>query len=323
LRSTFGPAVAGLLGGAFLGLAALPTAAPLSNNVAHTYDSFPSLPVPSVASDVQFHPALQAAALILGFGVPILTGAFVVWLARPRDVWEDASAGVTAALAAALSAFASCIGWAFMLAFVIVPSIYDLTLLSESRQQGADLAERYPDLEQIEPEQRGGKVMAKVVSDQVDGGARAARWGVVASLLTMGTLAFSGTLAAGALRRRNEPLRRVALPYLEMVVPATVSLAWGLSLAVSGVRHNLLANPLETGVVQVLGLAGISAVMIAAALRRWPWAPRTCLALTGVVWLIYARQGLLPWLLVLAAAAVTGIVLLRHARTPEVAAQRP
>src|SRR5262249_21349830 len=154
-------------------------------------------------------------------------------------------AGVTAALAATLSAFASCIGWAFVLAFVVVPSISDLTLACDSPRRGAGVGQRYPDLGGGEAPKRGGACLGESVSDQVDGSAKAARWGIVASLLTMGTLAFSGTLAAGALRRRNEGLRRCVLPYLELVVPATASLACAVSLLLGGAHQNVLTHPLE------------------------------------------------------------------------------
>lgn len=317
LRTTFGPAIAGLLGGAFLGLAALPSTAPLSNSVGATYAKFPSLPAPSIASDAQIPTALAVVALVLGLGLPLLTGALAVWLARPRDLWEDVSAGLTAGLAASLSAFVCCIGWAVVLAFVIVPSIADLTLVCDSQQPAANLAARYPDLEQIEAEKRGGTMMGKIVSDQVDGSAKGVRWGVLASLLTMGTLAFSGTLAAGYLSRRNERLGCVVVPYFEITVPPAVSLSWGLWLAVSGASQGLFAaNPFETGIVQALGLLAISAVMIVAALRRWPWALRVCLALTGVICLKHGGQGLLGWTIVLAAMGLTGVLLLRFARTP-------
>jgi hypothetical protein len=326
LRSTFGPVVAGLLGGGLLGLAGLHATAALHTNVARSYAKFPSLPAPSVAWDFEVPQVVSLAALVVGLGAALLTGAFAVYLAGPRDLWEDVSAGVTAALAATLAAFVSGIGWAVVLACVVVPSISDLTLVTSSKQPAVDLAERYPDLHDVEPEERGGAFMAKIVSDQVDGSAKAATLGILASFLTMGTLAFAGTLAAGALRRRNEPLTRVILPYFEITGPMAVSLFSGLTVAATAVYGTLLReNPLDNGLIQVLGLVAISGVIITAAIRRWPWVLRLCLALTWLVWLVYAHKGPVGWVLIGVTALLTGFLVIRFARAaaPKVAAPAP
>src|SRR5262249_35113283 len=203
-----------------------------------------------------------------------------------------------------------------------VPSISDLTLATSSKQPAVDLAERYPDLHDIEPQERGGAFMAKIVSDQVDGSAKAATLGILASFLTMGTLAFARTLAAGALRRRNEPLKRVILPYFEITGPMTVSLLSGFTVVISAVYGTLLReNPLDNGLIQVLGLVAISGVMITAALRRWPWVVRLCLALTWLAWLNHANKGTAGGIFVGIPVLLTGFLLMRFARAaPEVAA---
>jgi hypothetical protein len=290
--------------------------------LACSYSKFPSLPAPSVAWDFEVPQAVGLAALVVGLGAAVLTGAFAVWLARPRDLWEDVSAGVSAALAATLAAFVSGLGWAVVLACVVVPSISDLTLVSTSKQPAVDLAESYPDLRDVEPDERGGAFMAKIVSDQVDGSSKAATLGIVASFLTMGTLAFTGTLAAGALRRRNESWKRVILPYFEMVGPMTVSLFSGFNVVTSVVYGTLLReNPLENGLIQVLGLVAISAVMIAGAIRRWPWVLRTCLALTWLAWLNHANKGTAGWIFVGITVLLTGFLVVRFVRAvPKVAA---
>ena len=67
LATTFGPTVAGLLGGGLAGLLALATIAPLGRNVAATYAHFPSLQRPWLAADLDRNglPALSKATLRL------------------------------------------------------------------------------------------------------------------------------------------------------------------------------------------------------------------------------------------------------------------
>src|SRR5947209_15837114 len=100
LGTTFGPTLAGLAGGGLAGFLALPAVAPLCRNVAATYALYPSLPRPWLATDLTLPGWLAAAALLIGLAGPVAMGAVAVWLARPRDVWADLSAGMTAALAA-------------------------------------------------------------------------------------------------------------------------------------------------------------------------------------------------------------------------------
>ena len=51
LRTTFGPTLAGLVGGALAGLLSLPFVAPLCRNMAATYDKYPSLTRPWMAQE--------------------------------------------------------------------------------------------------------------------------------------------------------------------------------------------------------------------------------------------------------------------------------
>src|SRR5690242_18727536 len=104
LRTTCGPTLAGLAGGAVLGLAGLSSLAPLCRNLAATYDRYPSLARPWLAADLALPGWLQLAALLVGLAGPIAMGAIAVWLNRPRDAWADLSAGLTTALAATLTA---------------------------------------------------------------------------------------------------------------------------------------------------------------------------------------------------------------------------
>src|SRR5436190_835423 len=86
LRLTFGPTVAGLLGGALTGLLAIPAMAPLCRNVVTTYAKFPSLSHPA-ALELNVPGWVSLGALLIGLAAPIAVGALVVWLVRPRDAW--------------------------------------------------------------------------------------------------------------------------------------------------------------------------------------------------------------------------------------------
>src|SRR5262245_48838077 len=103
--------MAGLLGGSLTGLMAIPSFAPLCRNMAETYDQYPSLTRPWLANDFDVPGVVCVFAVIIGVIGPMATGAAAVWLARTRDAWADLSAGVSAAVAATLSAFAAGIGW--------------------------------------------------------------------------------------------------------------------------------------------------------------------------------------------------------------------
>lgn len=318
LRTTFGPTAAGLLGGAFLGLAGLYLVQPLCRNVAATYAEYPSLTRPAIAAYRGLPAWLSFLALMVGILAPVGTGAVVVWLARPRDIWADLSAGLSAALACTLSAFATCIGWLVVLAMVVVPSISDLTLLSESVRSPAgkhpsqELAARYPDLKSVEPDERGAKFMPKIVSDQVSGGIQSVWVGLLMALLTAGSLAMCGTLAAGYLMRRGGGFPRLIMPYLEITVPLTVTVAIGAATALSGLSSwSVPANPYGFGPATAAGLVVASAILVVGALRCWPWLPRLCLAATWLILLTQPGRGALQGVLPILSGALTAILLVR------------
>ncbi len=318
LRTTFGPTVAGLLGGGLLGLTSLTFIEPLCRNVAATYAQYPNLEPPTIARFPGLPHWLSLLALAAGIVIPIATGAAVVWLVRPRDVWADLSAGLTAALACTLAAFASCIGWAVVLALVVVPSISDLTLLGDSVQVKAGvhpskpLVEHYPDLKSVEPDQRGAKFMPKIVSDQVSGGLQSVWIGMLMALLTAGSLAMCGTLAAGHLMRRGGNWKRMIWPYFEITMPLTVAIGLFGALLLSPIwAISSSFNPFGFGPFWAAGLIVSSLFVVAGAIRRWPWLPRLCLAITWFILLTRPGFGLLGTVLPICSAVLTGILLVR------------
>jgi hypothetical protein len=317
LRTTVGPVLAGLLGGALAGLIGLPSLAPLCRNMAATCDAFPALPRPWFAFDLDLPVELSLAAVVAGTVALVLTGAAVVWAARPADRWADLSAGLTAALAATLAALVTCVGWPVVLALVTVPSIPDLTFTCEaaaapSADAAAELARRYPELEAVEPAKRGGLLLARLVTSQAAGAASAAWLGVLGALLTAGSLALIGTLAAGSLQRRGEGLRRAVLPYLEITLPWSVTLALIGWASLSPLLTTLAAERAYASAVPLTGLAAGSALMSVGVSQRWPWLLRVCLALTWLALLGQAMGGAVPWLVTAIATTLTGYLVGRH-----------
>jgi hypothetical protein len=248
--------------------------------------------------------------ILLGLAGLVSIGAVAVWLARARDIWADVSAGLSAALAATISAFAFGVGWPIVLATVVVPSIADLTLLSEPKQS---ISEQYPDLRQVEPERRERLLMPKIVSDQSSGSAQAVIVGVLLSGLTAGFLAMSGALAAGYLRRRGEDWRMNIAPYLELTVPATVTAAVVASAILTPAWSVLLGeNPLAVGWASLMGLAACATLLVMGAIQRWPWLVRLCVGLTWLSILVQARHDGVPWHLPVIAMFMAGGLMWKY-----------
>jgi hypothetical protein len=311
LRVAVGPTAAGLIGGSLTGLMAIPCFVPLCRNMAATYDQYPSLPRPWLAADFQVPVVLSLLAVIIGAVGPMATGVVAVWLARTRDAWADLSAGVSAAVAATLSAFAAGIGFPVVLALVVVPSIADLTTLSESKAAEA-AAKRYPDLNQVEPAKRGEKLMPKIVADQIAGGANAVWVGLLIAGLTAGSHTLVGAFAAGYLRRRGETVRTGILPYVELTLPPTLTLALVVSTVLTPVWHVIAGeNPFAIGWTSLFGLAAGAALIVAAVALRWPGWLRLALGLTWFLVLIESKNPMIPWILPVIGAVLTGVLVIR------------
>lgn len=310
LAKTFGPALAGLLGGAMTGLAGLAESGTLGRNVATTYTKFASLDAPSVAS-FDWPPWLLAVFMVVGIAAPVGIGIAVVWLARPKDRWEDLSAGLTAGLAATLAALVARFGGSVVLALVVVPSLADLTLATDTAKSAPALAERYPDLESVEAGQRGNLLMAKIVSDQVAGATNALWVAAILALLSAGSLAVAGTLAAGHLARQGTGWRAAVVPYLELTIPPVVTFAM-LVATVLLPTSSVLARGYALPVVWPF-LAGVAAAfVVVGALARWPAPIRICLRVMWVLLLVQEKSSAIPWWLTAIGILLTGFLLCRH-----------
>ena len=306
ISTIFGPLIVGLVGGGAISGAALLSLVVLLRNCADTYGHFPSLPPPSLATDLSALDRLLVPLAVIGTVLPFLMGLATYWLVRPRDVWGDISAGITTALASTLSSFAAGIGWGVILALTVVPSIADLTWFGNATRQpaatqgplahpSAVLVEHYPDLADSPPDERGGHFMAKIVSDQVIGSAWGVWLGLLLSLASVGCLGFCSTLAAGYLGRRGGSLRAVALPYLELTVSTSLLLGLSLREVVLGGGGSLESTTFR--VCGLLCLAFLTAMVVLGVLRRWRWVVRLTVAVAWTVAFLQALGNGVPWYL--------------------------
>jgi hypothetical protein len=316
LRTTFGPALVGLVGGAATALLLIPTARALLDNMAATYDKFPSEQPPWFVTRWAPSPGLELAAGVLGVLLPIFTGLGVVLVARPRDVWDSLSAGVTAGLASTLASFGACIGWAAALALVVVPSIQDLSLVCDAavpppganiQQPSETLAELHPDLQGVAAGERGKAMFPRLIADLAAGGARAIGVGLLLAACLCGVATLVGTLAGGCLLRGTRRRWAAVLgSYIELTVPAT--LAFNLV-----VFKALLPGYGETGTwPQVMAVVCMTAVVIFVALQRGQWLVRLALALVWFLFLARAGGASPLWVGEIVAYAVAPILLGLH-----------
>ncbi len=291
MRSTFGPALVGLLGGGATAFLLIPTVTSLLNNMALTFEKFPSEPKPWFVSHWQPSTAQYVLGGVLGFALPVFTGWVVVRVARPRDTWETISAGITAALASTLASFAAYFGWMIAIAMVVVPVIQDLSLVCETAvpPPGAEaaapaetLAVLHPDLQDVPQAERNKSMFPRLITSLTAGTANAVWLGLFESVCLCGTVAFLGTLSAGYLLRRPEQRFLSAVgPYLEMTVPATLAINLVVVKA-------LLPDLGQTATwPQVMALVAMTGVLIFVARQRGQWLIRLALAL---VWMLFLAR---------------------------------
>src|SRR5207253_9772590 len=128
-------------------------------------------------------PWLRAVAGAFSILVVGSMGLWLTWLVRPRDRTADLLTGLASGLIAGIAAFLCGVGWAVVLALVVVPSLPDIFLFDKAVAEKAavpagpadevarlDLAEvvslRYPDLRALPPRKRVGAFVGKIVTDQ-------------------------------------------------------------------------------------------------------------------------------------------------------------
>jgi hypothetical protein len=208
-------------------------------------------------------------------------------------------------LVAAGTTYVLGLGWATTLATSVVPCIADLTFVTTSPTAEA-MAERYPDLAKVEPDQRGGVMMSKIISDQVSGGATGVWFGVGLALLTAGLTGVGGAVVAGYLRRRGDALRPAVWTYLGLTLPSVVTVALCVSWAICPITEPLTGSPFRAPIWLAGGLIGFAILNGAGAVRRQPPLLRAASILGWFVILVQILRPDTPWAMTLGAVALAG-----------------
>lgn len=315
-RTTFGPAVVGLLGGALTAGIAATSLLPILRNAAETYSKYPSLQAPSLVGDFRLPSVLSIPLVCLGVAAPFAMGFATARLVKPKDWWEAVSAGLSTAATASATAYLLWIGWMVTMAMVIVPSISDLTLISNSTRTPTEataspsdvLTDHYPDLKATPADERGHLFFPKIVSDQVVGSAYSVWYGVLVSMAAVGVPGFCGTLVATWLRGREGSQCSRLLSYFELTVATSVPLGLLLYSAVQvGFPIDQQTAWFRTAVMVVS-----SAVVISGVVNRWNWSIRLVAAVSWALVLFGVGVGeSYSWPLTYAAYGIyVGLVLL-------------
>jgi hypothetical protein len=317
LRETFGPVLAGLVGGGLSLVLALAVSSSLCRNMAVTYAKFPSLPTPFMAMPIGDLPGGMILGAMFAAGGLLLVGPMAVALVRPKDGWGDLSAGLSAGLVAAGTTYVLGLGWTTTLATTVVPSISDLTFVTNPDTTPEALSERYPDLAVVEAKERGGIMMAKIVSDQASGGATGVWIGVATALLTAGVTGVCGALAAGYLRRRGDARRTALWAYLGMTLPSVITIGVAIVWLLGPALETMLRMDVRISSLSAIGLTLFAIANGVGAVRRQPAILRTATLLGWFVILAQIIQPQIPWLLTLLAALLAGGFFVAKAILPD------
>jgi hypothetical protein len=143
------------------------------------------------------------------------------------------------------------------------------------------LLQKYPDLQQVPPQERGWVFYRKLRTDLI-AGLPVGIWLAVLVLVGLIVPGFTvQVMAAGPLVRRHGASPAVLLPYLERAAPACVLLLMAWCLVLAGfifaepfLRHGFDMRPLR---LWSLAVAGMSGLALTSTLRGWRWPLRLLL----------------------------------------------
>jgi hypothetical protein len=313
-----GPAILGFAVGAI---------ATLLKNVSISYDKFPSLDRPWLASVPTLGEVPVPVLFTLGFLAFVISGGmglFIAWILRPRSAGGDTAVGLLTGLVAGVTCYTMSLGWAVTLAMTTVVSLPDLQLLAdgyETREPAPvkDAAakpkphpqdvligkDKYPDLEKLPELERAKALFSKIVAENVVGSFNAIWIGMLMALVLFPISGICQTASAGYLIRRGDPWYQIILPYIELSIPTT----W-LAFALSSVVLPFVMQPMGLRLLQPLSL---TAVAILGVTVRWPWLVRYSFY-TG--WFFASTrivgQPPLPWYIDVIAYLVAGTILVRY-----------
>ena len=327
LRAAALTAACGLLcGGLGTLLASFTAIWPLLNNAAATYARFPSLSRPPLLTSWVAPSWYLITALIGGVLLVGTQGVWVTRLVRPKDASGDLVAGLASGLVAAVSAFTLSVGWAVLLALMVVPHVADLYALEAATQRvpqkGEELSElvahRYPDLLTEPPEKRVGIYVARIIAQQVSAAELALLAGVVGCMVFYSGAGIAQALAAGYVRRAGFGFWQSCLYYTELCVPIHLVLG-SAALALTGALS--LPTPFWPAIVTLVPGIVLVYVSLRGVVGGWRWPVRWALYLgLTLAWrraelILTATDTPFPWWLDLIGYALLAAVLATSWRT--------
>jgi hypothetical protein len=243
------------------------------------YAHFPGLGRPWLALAWQMPPGFRTtlffATLMAASGMGLVTAVLV----RPKNRSADIVAGAITGLISGVIAFTLSYGWLMAAFTAVLPTDADLKVLSEAAATGRpeSVLDRYPELRDIPPGERGPLLYHKVRADLLTGIPVGIWLGMLYIVGIFGAGCICVTMAAGSLLRRHGRLRSVLLPYLEIALPVSIliSMAFGSLFGSFFNRFTLRFWHLAMFVFLVLTIVSI--------LRGWPWRIRLALQVGWIV----------------------------------------
>jgi serine/threonine protein kinase len=286
VRQNFGSAgwtvIIGLACGLVVGLSMwIVLIQPGMADLSRVYTVLPNQPRPWLVFPWNPPTWLIQFATLLSIVVAASMGLWTALLVRPRHSQADLAAGGVTGLIASIVLFMASFGWcAIMLRSAT--SQDDLWLVTQAAWSAqpetatSKLLQRYPDLQHVTAEQRGVVVYDMMMTEQLTAMPTGMWTGMFLSLSLGVVLGISGTAVAGPLVRQNIRRWILLFRYLEIVLPGAVVVGQLFLLAMLGLFSTTRMNlPLWYPPV----VLATSALVIAAALRRWPWPVRLTLFL--------------------------------------------
>lgn len=319
---------------------------PLFRNVVETDTKFPSTGVPgwvhvaARATDLSF--AGIALLVFLAGVVHLVSGMGTYLLTRSADRWSHLGGGAATGLIAGLLAGTFILAPTFVLAFAVVPTISDITMLTrgyeartppkpelsgeQPRHPQDELVAYYPELAERPERDRAGMMLGKVISTNVVGVFQGIALGMALSLAVFIPCGVCGSALAGVIVRRHAGWPRRLLLYAETYTALTVM----VTFVGAATFFALFGAQERTSMWQALwGGAVLTAFLIAvgaAQTRGWGARARAIMyGLTGALLVpVYPESAaLMLGLLALVTLIVMIVHIARRSRTEPAAPPAP
>jgi serine/threonine protein kinase len=273
----------------------------LDSSTVSAYQRLPSLAPPWLLAIPQpTNPAWLTVIYFTGLGLLSTAGLVIGVLVRPKSRAADVTAGAVGGLVCGATVLILSLGWLLSVFTGVKPIEQDLELLSRAAwaeptpkpappeaavrvpPRPVDrLLDKYPDLREIPPRERGQVFYGKIRADLIAGLPFGIWLGALAVLIWYMPVFTIQVMAAAPLLRRQGLRPAVLLPYVERAFPATVLIALGFGLLAIPLvlRTALLEVKINMGILLLmyLPLLGLLVLALTSTLRGWPWPLRLVL----------------------------------------------